>query len=137
MKVRGVILGGAADAPGIVRRMRDAGIGHIIVVCGAADAARLRRDDGELCFALAQNSRFEVDALRHAAEFLGRDHALVAVKDCDVGELLRRCKKNPRGAATVDGGYLFDAKVHRVLTGETVNGEQNLGAAMRMAGGKT
>lgn len=135
--MRGVILGGAADVPGIVRRMRDAGIGRIIVVCGAADAARLQRNDGELCFALAQNPRFEGDALRHAAEFLGRDQALVAVKDCDVGELLRRRKKNPRGAATVDGGCLFDAKVHRVLTSETPGGEQNLGAAMRLAGGKT
>ncbi|MDD9799505.1 MAG: hypothetical protein OXU29_03455 [Gammaproteobacteria bacterium] len=138
MNVRGVILTGASAAVhGVARRMKDAGIGDIIVVCGAADAARLRRGDAELCFALAQNPRGEVDALRHAAEFLGRDSALVAVKDCDVGELLHRRKKNPRGVAAVDGGYFFNAELHRALTNETLNGEQNLSAAAHAAGGKT
>jgi len=136
MKVRGVILNGAdAAVHGIARRMRSAGIGDIIVVCGAAAAARLRRDDGELCFALAHNPRFEVEALRQAAEFLGRDGALVAVKDCDVDEILRRRKKNPRGVSAVDGGYFLDAELHRALTNQTPDGEQNLGAAARAAGG--
>lgn len=128
--------GAAATVRGIARRLRAAGIGRIMVVCDAAEAARLMRIDGELCFALAQNPRFEVDALRQAAEFLGRDDALVAVKDCDVGELLRRRKKNPRGAATVDGGYFLGAELHRGLTKDTVNSEQKLSAAMRAAGGK-